>query len=31
MAINGSDAIAARTMLSGDVMVIFRGDADFRA
>jgi hypothetical protein len=30
-ATGGSDAVAARTMLSGDVMVIFRGDADFKA
>jgi hypothetical protein len=30
-ATGGSDAVAARTMLSGDVLVIFRGDADSRA
>jgi hypothetical protein len=30
-ATGGSDAVAARTMLSGDVVVIFRGDANFRA
>jgi hypothetical protein len=30
-ATGGSDAVAARTMLSGDVVVTFRGDADSRA
>jgi hypothetical protein len=30
-ATGGSDAVAARIMLNGDVMVIFRGDADFKA
>jgi negative regulator of replication initiation len=30
-ATGGSDAVVARTMFSGDVIIIFRGDADFRA
>jgi hypothetical protein len=30
-ATGGSDAVAAKTMLSGDVIMTFRGDADFRA
>jgi hypothetical protein len=30
-ATGGSDAVAARMMFSGDVMVIFRGNANFRA
>jgi hypothetical protein len=30
-ATGGSDAVAARTMLNGDVVVTFWGDADFRA
>jgi hypothetical protein len=31
MATGGNNAVAARTMFSGDVIMIFRGDADFRA
>jgi hypothetical protein len=30
-ATGGSDAVAARTMLNGDVIMTFRGDADFKA
>jgi hypothetical protein len=31
MATGGSNAVAARTMFNGDVIMIFWGDADFRA